>query len=34
LLVWHDVVVAHELMKNNPGYYGKRFPNIGCAVGD
>jgi len=34
LLVWHDDVVVQELMKNNPGYYGKRFPTIGSGMGD
>lgn len=31
LLVWHDDVVSQTLMKNNPGYYGKRFPNVGSG---
>lgn len=31
LLVWHDDVFTQELMKNMPGYYGTRFPNIGSA---
>ena len=34
LLVWHDDFVAHELMKNNPGYFGARFPSIDCALTD
>ena len=29
LLVWHDDAVSQTLMKNNPGYYGRRFPNVG-----
>lgn len=33
LLVWHDDVVSQTLMRNNPGYYGKRFPNVGCMSG-
>lgn len=33
LLVWHDSAVTQKLMKNNPGYYGRRFPYIGCAMG-
>lgn len=28
ILVWHDDIVAHELMKNNPGYYGQWLPGI------
>lgn len=28
LLVWHDDFVSHEMMKNNPGYYGTRFPGV------
>lgn len=30
LLVWHDSIVTQVIMRNNPGYYGRRFPNIGC----
>jgi phosphatidylserine/phosphatidylglycerophosphate/cardiolipin synthase-like enzyme len=33
LIVWHDDAVSHMLMNNNPGYYGKRFPSIGCIAG-
>lgn len=33
LLVWHDDVVSQTIMKSNPGYYGRRFPNIGCETG-
>ena len=33
LLVWHDDMVTEWLMKNNPGYYGTRFPAVGCANG-
>ena len=29
LLVWHDGVISQTFMNNNPGYYGRRFPNIG-----
>ena len=29
LLVWHDDVASETLMKSNPGYYGRRFPNVG-----
>lgn len=32
LLVWHDDVMSNELMKNIPGYYGKRFPGIDCIL--
>lgn len=32
LLVWHDDPLAQHQVKNIPGYYGTRFPNIGCAV--
>jgi len=31
LLVWHDDQVSQTLMKNIPGYYGTRFPSIGCS---
>jgi phosphatidylserine/phosphatidylglycerophosphate/cardiolipin synthase-like enzyme len=31
LLVWHDDAVTQMLMKNIPGYYGTRFPAIGCS---
>jgi phosphatidylserine/phosphatidylglycerophosphate/cardiolipin synthase-like enzyme len=31
LLVWYDDEVINALMKNIPGYYGKRFPAIGCS---
>ncbi|MYN01753.1 phospholipase [Pseudoduganella sp. DS3] len=34
LLVWHDDFFAHEAMKNNPGYYGTRFPSIDCVFND
>lgn len=30
LLVWHDSVITQMIMRNNPGYYGGRFPNVGC----
>ena len=30
LLVWHDSAATQIIMRNNPGYYGRRFPNIGC----
>ena len=33
LLVWHDSVATQHIMRNNPGYYGNRFPNIGCGRG-
>ncbi len=33
LLVWHDDVLSHAKMKNNPGYYSSRFPTIGAAAG-
>ncbi|OEZ99927.1 phosphatidylserine/phosphatidylglycerophosphate/cardiolipin synthase family protein [Duganella sp. HH101] len=32
LLVWHDDVMSQELMKNIPGYYGKRLPSINCIL--
>lgn len=28
VLVWHDDLASHEMMKNNPGYYGTRFPGV------
>lgn len=28
LLVWHDDMASHMLMKNNPGFYGTMFPSI------
>jgi phosphatidylserine/phosphatidylglycerophosphate/cardiolipin synthase-like enzyme len=31
LLVWYDDQVSQTLMKNIPGYYGTRFPAIGCS---
>ncbi|MFD2364908.1 phospholipase D-like domain-containing protein [Pseudoduganella sp. GCM10020061] len=31
LLVWYDDQVSQTLMKNIPGYYGTRFPSIGCS---
>jgi phosphatidylserine/phosphatidylglycerophosphate/cardiolipin synthase-like enzyme len=31
LLVWFDDQVSQTLMKNIPGYYGTRFPAIGCS---
>ena len=31
LLVWYDDQVSQILMKNIPGYYGTRFPAIGCS---
>lgn len=31
LLVWFDDEVSQTLMKNIPGYYGTRFPTIGCS---
>jgi phosphatidylserine/phosphatidylglycerophosphate/cardiolipin synthase-like enzyme len=31
LLVWHTSVATQWLMKNIPGYYGTRFPAIGCT---
>lgn len=31
LLVWHDSVATQIIMRNNPSYYGGRFPNIGCS---
>ena len=34
LLVWHDDFVAHELMRNNAGFYGTRFPSIDCILND
>jgi phosphatidylserine/phosphatidylglycerophosphate/cardiolipin synthase-like enzyme len=34
LLVWHDDFVAHEVMKNNAGYYGTRFAGIDCLLHD
>src|SRR5213076_578634 len=33
LLVWHDDVLSQRQMKNIPGYYGGRFPIVGCAEG-
>lgn len=32
LLVWHDDAAAEWMMKNIPGYYGTRFPAVGCAL--
>ena len=32
LLVWHDDAAAQNQMNNVPGYYGRRFPNIGASV--
>lgn len=34
LLVWHDDFVAHQKMRNNPGYYGTRFLAIDSALHD
>ena len=31
LLVWFDDQLSQTLMKNIPGYYGTRFPAIGCS---
>ncbi|WP_232250963.1 phospholipase D-like domain-containing protein [Janthinobacterium sp. 1_2014MBL_MicDiv] len=31
LLIWHDSVATQVIMRNNPGYYGGRFPHIGCG---
>ena len=31
LLVWFDDQISETLMKNIPGYYGTRFPAIGCS---
>ena len=31
LLIWHDSVITQFVMRNNPGYYGGRFPHIGCG---
>lgn len=31
LLVWHDDPLSQRQMKNNPGYYGLRFPDIGAT---
>ncbi|MGK5077894.1 hypothetical protein [Janthinobacterium sp. HLX7-2] len=31
LLVWHDDVLAQSQMKNIPGFYGTRFPAVGCT---
>ena len=33
LLVWHDDLFSHGIMKNNPGYYGHRFPAVGVSAG-
>jgi phosphatidylserine/phosphatidylglycerophosphate/cardiolipin synthase-like enzyme len=33
LLVWHDDVFAHLKMRNNPAYYGSRFPTIKAPAG-
>ncbi|MES2322116.1 MAG: phospholipase D-like domain-containing protein [Pseudomonadota bacterium] len=33
LLLWHDDLMSHGKMKNNPGYYGGRFPTIGASAG-
>ncbi|MEO7497358.1 MAG: phospholipase D-like domain-containing protein [Massilia sp.] len=32
LLVWHDDQISEMMMKNIPGYYGSRFPAIGCSA--
>lgn len=34
ILVWHDDFAAHEMMKNNPGYYGRWLPNVDCVLND
>lgn len=31
LLIWHDSIATQLVMRNNPGYYGGRFPHIGCG---
>lgn len=33
LVVWHDHILTQRQMKNIPGFYGTRFPSIGCASG-
>jgi len=33
LLVWHDDVFTHVMMKNNPGILGRRFPTLGGPAG-
>lgn len=32
LLVWHDDQFSEGMMKNNPGFYGVRFPAVGCSA--
>lgn len=33
LLLWHDDLFSHKIMRNNPGFYGSRFPTIGGSAG-
>jgi len=32
IIVWHDDILSQSKMKNIPGYYGARYPAVGCYL--